>query len=143
MGAVSLQLVDKDNRDVCSLSGIDPSPNCGLASALCLRMLPRCPGQAWLNRSCLAGTVVGWLVPMVQLQVLARVRAEWRYRLLSCPESAAAVEQLGAALAAEQLVQPAAEGAARQPTAAAATAASGSNSSSSNSSSNKQQSRYK
>ena len=56
---------------------------------------------------------------MVQLQVLARVRAEWRYRLLSCPESAAAVEQLGAALAVEQLVQPAAEGAARQPTAAA------------------------
>ena len=32
------------------------------------------------------------------------------YRLLSYPGSAAAVKQLGAALAAEQLVQPAAEG---------------------------------
>ena len=30
-------------------------------------------------------------------------RAEWRYRLLSCPGSAAAAEQLGATLAAEQL----------------------------------------
>ena len=48
------------------------------------------------------------------------MRAEQRYRLLSCPGSAAAataavaaaVEQLGAALAAEQLEQPAAEGAA-------------------------------
>ena len=57
---------------------------------------------------------------------------------MSYTESAAvvaAVEQLGPALAAEQLVQPAAEGAARQPTAAAATAVSGSNSSIGNSSS--------
>ena len=69
------------------------------------------PGWAW---SCLEGTVVGWLVPMVRLWVRARVRAEWCYRLLSCPGSAASgaatvaavVEQLGAALAAEQLVQP-------------------------------------
>ena len=55
---------------------------------------------------------------------------------MSCTDSVAvaAVEQLGLALAVEQLMQPAAEGAARQPTAAAA-ALSGSNSSSSNSSS--------
>ena len=57
-----------------------------------------CLGWAWLNKSC--------------------VRAERCYRLLSCPGSAAAavataVEQLGGALAAEQLVQPAAEGAAQ------------------------------
>ena len=82
---------------------------------------------------------------MVRSQVRAWARAEQRYRLLSCPESAgaaavAAVEQLGADLAAEQIVQPTAEGAARQPTAAAATR--GSNSSSWNSSSsNKQRSR--
>ena len=102
--------------------------------------------RAWLNRSCLAGTVVGWLVPIVRYWVQARVRADWRYRQLSCPESAAAVagavEQLGAAHAAEQLGQPAAEGAARQPT-AAATAASDSNCSSSNSSCKKQRSSYK
>ena len=116
--------MDKDNRDVCGLSAVvDPCPNCRLASALCSRMLPRCPGWAWLNRSCLASTVVGGLVPMVWSRVRARERAERRHRLLSCPDSAAAVaavEQLGAALAAEQLTQPAAEGAARQPTAAAA-----------------------
>ena len=29
-----MQSVDKDNRDVCCLSVIDPRPNCGLASAL-------------------------------------------------------------------------------------------------------------
>ena len=55
---------------------------------------------------------------------------------MSCTDSVAvaAVEQLGLALAVEQLMQPAAEGAARQPTAAAAAAAmSGSNSTSSNS----------
>ena len=79
-----------------------------------------CPGQAWLNRSCLVGTVVGWLVPMVQLLVWAQARAEHHYRLLFFPGSAAAAtaaaaaeEQLGAALAVEQLEQPAAEGAAR------------------------------
>ena len=33
-GAVTLQLVDKDNRDVCDLSAVDPPPNCKLASAL-------------------------------------------------------------------------------------------------------------
>ena len=54
-------MVDKDNGDVCSLSATDPRQNCGLASALCSRMLPLFPGWAWLNRSCLAGTVVGWL----------------------------------------------------------------------------------
>ena len=59
-------MVDKDNRDVCGLSAVDPCPNCGLAYTLCSRMLPSCPGRAWLNRSCQAGTVVGWLVPMVQ-----------------------------------------------------------------------------
>ena len=42
--AVTLQLVDKDNQDVCGLSAIDPRPNCGLAPALCSRMLPCCPG---------------------------------------------------------------------------------------------------
>ena len=74
-----------------------------------------------LDWACLAGTVVCWLVPIVRWQVRARVKAKQRYRLLSCPGSAAAAasELLGAALEAEQLVQPAAEGAARQPTAAA------------------------
>ena len=40
-GAVTLQLVDKDNRDVqvCGLSAIDPHQNCGLESPLCSRML--------------------------------------------------------------------------------------------------------
>ena len=60
--------------------------------------------------------------------VSARGRAEQRYRLLSSPGSAtaaAAVEQLRAALAVEQLVQPAVEGAARQSTAAAAAISSG------------------
>ena len=94
--------MDKDNRDVCGLSAVEPRPNFGLASALCSRMLPRCPGWAWLNRSCLAGTVVGLLVPMVRLRVRAQARAKRRYRLLSClsPSSAVAaeVEQLGAAL---------------------------------------------
>ena len=52
-------------------------------------MLPRCPGLAWLNRSYLVGTVVGWLAPMVQSWVWAWVRAERRYRLLSRPWSAA------------------------------------------------------
>ena len=127
---------------------VDTRPNCGLASALCLRMLPRCPGWAWLIKSCLARTVVGWLVPMVWSWVRAGARAERHYRLLSCPDSAAAVaavEQLGTALAAEQLMQlmqlmqPTAEGAARQPTAAAA-AMRGSNSFSGNSSTCKQRS---
>ena len=99
--------MDKDNRDVCVLSAVDPRLNCGLVSAV------------------LAGPS---LTGPVQSPVRERARAERRYRLLSCPESAAAeeqlgaalaAEQLGAALAAEQLVQPAAEGAARQPTAAA------------------------
>ena len=40
---------------------------------------------------------------MVQSHVQAQVRAEWCYRLLSCPGFAAAAEQLGAVLAAEQL----------------------------------------
>ena len=40
---VTLQLVDKDNRDVCGLSAVDPRPNCGLASALSSMMLQRCP----------------------------------------------------------------------------------------------------
>ena len=57
---------------------------------------------------------------MVQSQVRAHARAERHYRLLSCPGSTAAEGQLGAALAAEYLVQTAAEGAARQHTAAAA-----------------------
>ena len=54
--------------------------------------------------------------------------AEWCYRQLSCPGSVAAAvaeaaEQIGAALAAEQLEQPAAEGAgAWQPAAVAAAA---------------------
>ena len=90
-----------------------------------------CPGQAWFNRSCQSGTVVGWLVPMVQSWVRAWVRAERCYRLLSYSGSAAQVEQLRTALAAEKLVQPAAEKAARQSTAAAAIAhsSSGNNSS--------------
>ena len=33
-GAVTLQLVDKDNRYVWGLSAVDPHPTCGLASAL-------------------------------------------------------------------------------------------------------------
>ena len=49
---------------------------------------------------------------MVWLQVQAQAKAEQRYRLLSCPGSAAAAKELGAALATEQLVQPEAEGAA-------------------------------
>ena len=102
-------------------AAVDPRSNCGLASALCSRMLTRCPGWAWLNRFCEIETVVGWLVSMVLLLVRAQARAERCYRLLSCPVSAAAaVEQLGAALAMEQLEQPAAKGAAAwQPTAAA------------------------
>ena len=64
---------------------------------------------------------------MMWLRVQAWAMAERCYRLLSCPDSAAAsavaaVEQLGAALAAEQLMQSTAEGAAWQPTAAAAAA---------------------
>ena len=51
------------------------------------------------------------------------MRAERCYRLLSYSGSAAPVEQLRTALAAEKLVQPAAEKAARQSTAAAAIAA--------------------
>ena len=80
-GALTLQLVDKDNWDVCGLSAVDPPTNCGLASALCSRMLPCCPGRTWLNRSCLEGTVVGWLMPMVQSRVRARARVERCYRL--------------------------------------------------------------
>ena len=89
-----------------------------------LKDAARCPGRACLNRSCLEGTVVSQLVPMVQSGVKARAKAELCYRLLSCPGSAAAsaAEQLGADPAAEQLVKPAAEGAARQHTAAAAAA---------------------
>ena len=91
--------MDKDNREVCSLSATDPHPhpNCGLASALCTRMLPRCLGWAWWNKSCLAGTVVGWLVPMVRAWFKAQARAEGHYRLLSYA-GPAAVEQLLAAL---------------------------------------------
>ena len=70
-------------------------------------------GPCYINKSCLAETVVGWLGPMVWLLVQARARPDWKYRLLSCPGSAAAVavaavaaEQLGAALALEQLEQP-------------------------------------
>ena len=81
-------------------------PNCGLASTLYCMLkdsaMLSCPGWAWLNRSCLAGTVVGLLVPMVRLRVRAQARAKRRYRLLSClspsPAVAAEVEQLGAAL---------------------------------------------
>ena len=62
-------------------------------SALSSMMLPRCPGWAWLNRSCQARTVGGWLEPMVRSQVRAQARAERCYRLLSCPGSAAAAEQ--------------------------------------------------
>ena len=90
-------------------------------------MLPCCPGQTWLNRSCLARTVVGWVVPMVRSGARAWARAEQRYTLLSCLGSAAAVavaDQLGAAPRAKQLVHPAAEGAARQTTAAAAVSSS-------------------
>ena len=108
-GAVTLQLVDKDYWDVCGLSAVDPHPNCRLASALCSRMLPCCPGQAWLNRSCLARTVVGWLVPMVCCESPGEGRTVLQTIVLP---NAAAVEQLGAALEAEQLMQPAAEGAA-------------------------------
>ena len=83
---------------------------------------------------------------MVRSRVLTWARAEHHYRLLSCPESAAAaavaaVEQLGAALSAEQLVQPAAEGAAMQPTAAVAMSGSNSSSGNSNSSSGNSNSR--
>ena len=88
-------MVDKDNRDVCDMSAVNPGPNCKLASALSSRMLPCCPGRAWLNRSYLAGTVVGWLVPIVRLKVRARARVELRYRLLSCPTSAAGSSNRG------------------------------------------------
>ena len=47
-----------------------------------------CPDWAWLNRSCLAGTVVGGLVPLVESRVRARARAERCYRLSSSPGSA-------------------------------------------------------
>ena len=55
-----------------------------------------CPGRALLNRFCHAGTVVGWLMLMVQSPVQAQAGAERRYRLLSCPRAAvaAAAEQL-------------------------------------------------
>ena len=83
---------------VCGLSAVDPRPNCGLAPTLSSRMLPRCPGWAWLKRSC--------LVPMVRSRVWAQLRAERRYRLLSCPESAAAAaaeqQQQQSSRAAEQ-----------------------------------------
>ena len=48
-----------------------------------------CPGRALLNRFCHAGTVVGWLMLMVQSPVQAKAGAERRYRLLSCPRAAA------------------------------------------------------
>ena len=87
--------MDKDNRDVCGLSAVDPCPNCGLASALSSRMLPHCPGWAWFNRSCLARTVAGWLVPMVWSRVRARARAEQVPLISSCSNSsrAAAAEE--------------------------------------------------
>ena len=55
-------------------------------------------------------TAVGWLGPMVRSRVGARARAERCYRHPGSP----------AAVAVEQLAQPAAKGAARQPTAVAA-----------------------
>ena len=61
----------------------------GLASALSSRKLPCCRGWAWITGPA-SGTIVGWLVPMVRSRVRARARAEWCYRLLSCPGSAAA-----------------------------------------------------
>ena len=61
MGAVTLQLVEKDNRDLCGLSAVDPRPNCGLASALSSRMLPRCPGCAW-SKQALPSMDSCWLV---------------------------------------------------------------------------------
>ena len=86
-------MVDNDNRDVCGLSAIDPLPNCRIAPALPY------------SQGCPAGTVVGWLVPMVESRIQPWVRAERSYRLLFCPGSpvavAAAVEQLGAALASQ------------------------------------------
>ena len=114
-GAVTLQLVDKDYWDVCAMRPvcrIDPHPNCRLAFALCSRMLPCSPGQAWLNMSCLARTVVGWLVPMVCCKSPGEGRTVLQTIVLPNAAAVAAVEQLGTALEAEQLMQPAAEGAA-------------------------------
>ena len=75
---------DKDNRDVCGLSAVDPPLNCGLVSALCSRMLPCCPVLAWLNRSCLAGTVVGCLVAMM----LSHWPIKLQHKLFSSQKSA-------------------------------------------------------
>ena len=90
--AVTLQLVDKDNRYVCVCRKSSSEQRFGIHTMLKDAATLTCPDWAWLSRSCLAGTVVSWLVPvrMVQWRVRARMRAERRYRLLSCPGSAAA-----------------------------------------------------
>ena len=48
-------------RPVCHRSSSELQIN--VCTTVCSRMLPHCHGWAWLIRSCLAGTVVGWLVP--------------------------------------------------------------------------------
>ena len=51
VGAVTLQLADKDNWDVFGLSAIDPRPDCGWTSVLSARLLPHCPDWAWLKQA--------------------------------------------------------------------------------------------
>ena len=88
------QLVDKDNRDVCGLSAVDPRPNYGLASALSSMMLQRCPILGLVKQvlpskdSCWLASANGAVTSSSRVQ--ARARAERCYRLLSCPGSAAA-----------------------------------------------------
>ena len=117
--------MDKDNRDVSGLSVVDPHLNCGFASKLLSSIRTMLKDAATLSWPGLVKQVLPGrdsccrLVPMVRSRFRALVQAEQCYRLLSCPGSAAAAvavaaaaEQLGVALAAEQLEQPTAEGAA-------------------------------
>ena len=69
-GAVTLQLVDKDNQDVCRLSAIDPCPNCGLVYR---NMLKDAATMSWLGlvKQVLPSRDSCWLakVPMLQSRV--------------------------------------------------------------------------
>ena len=64
-------------------------------------MLPRCPGWAWLNRPCLAGIVVGWLVPMVRARVRVPARADGATDYCPAQKPAAAAAARVAAAGAE------------------------------------------
>ena len=120
-----------------------------IASTLkcCHAAMLSCPGWAWLNRSCLAGTAVGWLVPMVHSQVGAQVRAERPYRLLSCPGSAVEAAARGSPCSGAASAARSRRSSSEQPSAAEGAARSSplqqKQQQQSSSSSNKQQSNYK